>query len=406
MAASRMGRPLVLIDLAVPRDIEPERARLPGHRPLRHGRPPGRGGAQPERAPGRGRGGARDRARGGGALRGLARAASTWCRRSPRCAAAATRSSSRCCARTSRAGSRCPRPTASASATLARAVVSRLLHEPTRRLRGAAGEGTSYRYVHALHELFGLEAALAPLEERARRGHAARRRAASAAAGDPTRHARQRAGAGTGATGWRSGCRARWSSCRSRPRATNASRGQTPASRVADKSRFVKEIEEALLARRDRPRRALGEGRAGASCRDGLADRAACPERADPRDALCGAELARRAAPRARSWARRACAAAPRCSPLRPDLDVRDAARQRRHTAAAARRGRLRRDRARPGRPRPARARRARARRSTRACSCPPRARAAWRSRRATATSRGRQRRAGLTDARRRDGAA
>ena len=32
-------------------------------------------------------------------------------------------------------------------------------------LRGAAGEGASYRYVHALHELFGLEAALAPLED-------------------------------------------------------------------------------------------------------------------------------------------------------------------------------------------------------------------------------------------------
>jgi glutamyl-tRNA reductase len=50
-------------------------------------------------------------------------------------------------------------------ATLAAAVVSRLLHEPTRTLRGAAGEGTSYRYVHALHELFGLEAAAAELEE-------------------------------------------------------------------------------------------------------------------------------------------------------------------------------------------------------------------------------------------------
>jgi glutamyl-tRNA reductase len=49
--------------------------------------------------------------------------------------------------------------------TLASAVVSRLLHEPTRILRGAAGEGTSYRYVHALHELFGLEAALAPRED-------------------------------------------------------------------------------------------------------------------------------------------------------------------------------------------------------------------------------------------------
>jgi glutamyl-tRNA reductase len=50
-------------------------------------------------------------------------------------------------------------------ATLASAVVSRLLHEPTRILRGAVGEGTSYRYVHALHELFGLEAALAPRDK-------------------------------------------------------------------------------------------------------------------------------------------------------------------------------------------------------------------------------------------------
>jgi glutamyl-tRNA reductase len=50
-------------------------------------------------------------------------------------------------------------------ATVAGAVVNRLLHEPTRILRGAAGEGSSYRYVHALHELFGLEAALRPSED-------------------------------------------------------------------------------------------------------------------------------------------------------------------------------------------------------------------------------------------------
>ena len=50
-------------------------------------------------------------------------------------------------------------------ATLASAVVSRMLHEPTRMLRDAAGEGTSYRYVHALQELFGLEGALSPLED-------------------------------------------------------------------------------------------------------------------------------------------------------------------------------------------------------------------------------------------------
>jgi glutamyl-tRNA reductase len=51
---------------------------------------------------------------------------------------------------------------------LARAVVRRLLHEPTLRLKGSAGEQTFYRYVHALRELFGLDAALAPHEERAK----------------------------------------------------------------------------------------------------------------------------------------------------------------------------------------------------------------------------------------------
>ncbi|HEU0023867.1 MAG TPA: glutamyl-tRNA reductase [Thermoleophilaceae bacterium] len=45
--------------------------------------------------------------------------------------------------------------------TMARAVVSRLLHEPTLRLKDSAGENDSYRYVHALRELFSLEPDLA-----------------------------------------------------------------------------------------------------------------------------------------------------------------------------------------------------------------------------------------------------
>jgi glutamyl-tRNA reductase len=49
-------------------------------------------------------------------------------------------------------------------AVLARTVVSRLLHEPTLRLKGVAGGEASYSYVHALHELFGLEAVRAPQE--------------------------------------------------------------------------------------------------------------------------------------------------------------------------------------------------------------------------------------------------
>ena len=42
-------------------------------------------------------------------------------------------------------------------AILARAVVSRLLHEPTLKLKGASADGESYVYVQALRELFGLE---------------------------------------------------------------------------------------------------------------------------------------------------------------------------------------------------------------------------------------------------------
>ena len=41
--------------------------------------------------------------------------------------------------------------------TMAGAIVSRMLHEPTLRLKGVAGEDASYAYVQALRELFGLE---------------------------------------------------------------------------------------------------------------------------------------------------------------------------------------------------------------------------------------------------------
>jgi glutamyl-tRNA reductase len=59
-------------------------------------------------------------------------------------------------------------------AAMAQALVNRLLHEPTLRLKGSAGEEASYRYVHALRELFALElpggeaptAEVTPLEPR------------------------------------------------------------------------------------------------------------------------------------------------------------------------------------------------------------------------------------------------
>ena len=41
---------------------------------------------------------------------------------------------------------------------MARAIASRLLHEPTLRLKRSSGEDDAYVYVNALRELFGLDA--------------------------------------------------------------------------------------------------------------------------------------------------------------------------------------------------------------------------------------------------------
>jgi glutamyl-tRNA reductase len=45
---------------------------------------------------------------------------------------------------------------------MARAIVTRLLHEPTLRLKGTGEDEPSYRHVHALRELFALDPTLAP----------------------------------------------------------------------------------------------------------------------------------------------------------------------------------------------------------------------------------------------------
>ena len=101
------------------------------------------------------------------------------------------------------------------------------------------------------------------------------------------------------------------------PLSVRDSRGLTPS----DKSRFVKEIEEALL--QGRVDLAVHSAKdVPAELPEGLAI-VAVPERADPRDALCGAgsldELAHGAVVGTASLRRRAALLA-----LRPDLDVRE----------------------------------------------------------------------------------
>ncbi len=50
-------------------------------------------------------------------------------------------------------------------AVVAKAIASRLLHEPTLRMKRSAGSDEAYLYVSALRELFGLDAETEPEEE-------------------------------------------------------------------------------------------------------------------------------------------------------------------------------------------------------------------------------------------------
>ena len=254
-----------------------------------------------------------------------------------------------------RAGSRSHPPTASGSRRMARAVVSRHAPRPHgapegQRRRGTTRTATCTRCASCSRSTLELaehrvEDRRAPRSRRSRRG-------AARAPGDPPRHARQRAGAGAGPAGGGRGSR---DEVELVPITTSG--GPTSAARppLEDKSRFVKEIEEALLAgevdlavhsAKDVP----------AELPDGLAI-VGVPERADPRDALCGAPTRSTGCARARWWAPRSLRRRSQLLARRPDLDVRDLRGNVDTRLRRARRRRLRRRGARRGRARPARAR-------------------------------------------------
>ena len=164
VAASRLGRPLVLIDLAVPRDIEPSVRDCPGIAlydmdDLQRAVTANMGAREAEAEEAR------------GLLRGEVERFEAWVesldviptisalrRRGDEVVDQVLRENA------SRWESLSDADRERVEA-MARAVVSRLLHEPTLRLKGSAGDHSSYRYVHTLRELFGLEAALAPHED-------------------------------------------------------------------------------------------------------------------------------------------------------------------------------------------------------------------------------------------------
>ena len=164
VALSRMGRPLVLLDLAVPRDIDPEVRDCPGialydmddlQRSVAAGLSVREAEAEPARALVR-----EEVARFEEWLSSLdvVPTISALRRRGEEIVDAVLRENESSWEAVSDADRE-------RLELMARAVVNRLLHEPTLRLKDAAGERSSYRYVNTLHELFGLEAALAPRDE-------------------------------------------------------------------------------------------------------------------------------------------------------------------------------------------------------------------------------------------------
>ena len=356
MMARARGRPLLLIDIAVPRDIDPACAELDGVTlydidDLQAVVARNLSVRADERARGRG-----DRRGGDPAASPAGWASSRCCRRWPRCASTATRSSSRCWPRTPAAGSRPRRATSRASRRSRARSMSRLLHEPTIRLRSLAGArarepGARARAVRAATRRPSRRRAPGEAPSRPRaadvrrraRGAEARHPGSALALAQAERAVARRAG-------------------RRASRSSRSRRAATAAAAAARQVALGRELEHALLR---------GEiDLAVHSAKD-------LPGELPTGCAAAGAR-ARGAARRAVRRARRSTSSAGRAHghEQRPPRGAAAAARdgprggraawQRRHAAAQARRRRRRRDRARARRAAAARARARSARCSTR----------------------------------------
>ena len=344
-----------------------------GVTPVRHRRPPGGRRAQPQHARRGGAARAGDRRGGDPPLRALARAA----RRAADGRRALREHGNEIVEQVlaenaGRWESASPRDLARVEA-VARAVMSRLLHEPTIRLRSLGGE-RGHASLELVRELFGLREDAAGAAGAAGAGGARRtvaRPRAAAASADADRDPAQRA-------------RAR----------------QAEAGRASDARRQVEIVADrdaaATAASRRRGQVALGRASSSARCCDGEIDLAVHSAKDVPGELADGLALAGRAGARGRRGRAvrrgrpRASSAAARASARAACAGTRSCARRARTSRSCAMRGnvdtrlrklatrRVRRDRARARRPAAARARATRsARCSIRRASCrrPARAR-------------------------------
>ena len=312
------------------------RARLPRDRrgqPPRHRRRAADRRAQRQRPRGRGAAG-RARSSTPSSTASSAGSASLEVRADDRRAARARRRDRRagCWPRTRAAGRASATPTASASTAMAKAIAS---PPPARADPADEARGRQRRRL--------------PLRQRAARAVRARRRDASrprtpSAEVDRLRDAAPRARP-VERLADSAPAAARWPSRRPSSVAELLGGAElvevVPRRRRAGRQGALRARGRAGAARgRGRRRRPLGQGPPGASCRTGSRS----PRVAGARGPARRLDRRRRrrstTCPRAPGSAPRACAAARSCSPRAPDLEVVRAARQRRHPAAQARRGR------------------------------------------------------------------
>ena len=198
---------------------------------------------------------------------------------------------------------------------MARAIASRLLHEPTLRLKRSSGEDDAYLYVNALRELFGLDAPTPRWRSTTRRcARCARRAGASARPVERSERPAQAGNAGQPA-GARAGSARRGGAGRGRDRRRELERrrarrqGALRARRRAGGPR-----------RRGGPGGPLGQGPARRASRRAEAGGGARPR--GSRDAYVGRGVVARRGTRGGSHRHREPAPALQLLALRPDLEV------------------------------------------------------------------------------------
>ena len=291
------GRPLLIVDIAVPRDVDPAAGEIAGRHPARHGRPARLRRGRRRRAPQRevGQGARRSSTRRSTATSALATAREVAPLVDAPCATAAEAAARRR-ARPLRRPARRPRRRAAGRGRgrSPQGLVAKLLHEPTVRLKDAAGTpGRAPRRRPPR--------ALRPVSDGCR--CASPRGAARWPAGRPSHVAALLGGRRSSSVVVE----------------TTGDRRQRRAHLGDGRQGRVRQGGAGGGARRPgRHRRALGQGPAVGDARRACVI-AAVPERADPRDALVGAH-ARRPADRRAASATGSVRRRAQLADLRPDL--------------------------------------------------------------------------------------